>query len=203
MVAKPIVAKPSEHCTVHICLKVFKRKCARKLIKNWIFTTEILDDDDSDYGKPKKRSSKKKSASKKSSASGKKKKATPRGKISPAKTPNSRYECNTEKMFLLLEQRCFSTDLLRLHSPDPRMFKWRHYFICGFFRKRKSYVYHSEDEEEEDEEEYAPAKKRWGISRLYWPPICVNQCWWFVDKRWLFSTVCGAFDNHLMAPFKK
>jgi len=48
------------------------------------------DDDDSDYGKPKKRSSKKKSASKKSSASGKKKKATPRGKISPAKTPNSR-----------------------------------------------------------------------------------------------------------------
>jgi len=48
------------------------------------------DDDDSDYGKPKKRSSKKKSASKKSSSSGKKKKATPRGKISPAKTPNSR-----------------------------------------------------------------------------------------------------------------
>ena len=49
------------------------------------------------------------------------------------------------------------------------MFKWRHYFICCIFRKRKSYVYHSEDEEEEDEEEYAPAKKRFGTSRLYWP----------------------------------
>ena len=68
------------------------------MIENRIFTIDISDDDDSDYGKPKKRSSKKKSASKKSSASGKKKKATPRGKISPAKTPNSRYIRNTEKM---------------------------------------------------------------------------------------------------------
>jgi len=52
-------------------------------------------DDDSDYGKPKKKSSKKKTVSKTkktkaSGGAGKKKKATPRGKISPAKTPASR-----------------------------------------------------------------------------------------------------------------
>lgn len=55
---------------------------------------ELPSDDDSDYGKPKKKSSKKKTVSKSkkkaSGGAGKKKKATPRGKISPAKTPASR-----------------------------------------------------------------------------------------------------------------
>jgi len=53
---------------------------------------ELPSDDDSDYGKPKKKSPKKKAPAKKKGAAtgGKKKKATPRGKISPAKTPASK-----------------------------------------------------------------------------------------------------------------
>jgi len=59
---------------------------------------ELPSDDDSDYGKPKKKTPKKKTPAKKkgstakkgSAAGSKKKKATPRGKISPAKTPASK-----------------------------------------------------------------------------------------------------------------